>query len=284
MREEDKETWGHGDAENLSPSITASSPIRVIKAASTNLSQPLGVPIRNGEQISEISIEQASPVVAQINPTEEASILNGVPVRSLQVGTQARAQLVTPLVWGKTDSTEGEKFVVQLSEPMANLPQGTTIVFQVADVSESGLVQLKATSLVVNGQEYVLPPEAISVRGQSGQPLIADKWGDKGPAIASGDVTAFLFGSLSKVGEVLNQPDVQQSINSSSDSFSSSTTTKNRRPNLLGAILEGGFGLLTDQILQRNDQAIQEIISRPNVWYVRAGESVQVFVNQSFEL
>lgn len=290
--EEDTETRGHGDAENFSTEstgITASlatkAPAsRVIKAASTNLSQPLSVPIRNTEQISEISIEQASPVVAQINPTEETSILNGVPVRFLQVGTQARAQLVTPLVWAKTDSTEGEKFVVQLSEPMANLPQGTTIVFQVAAVSESGLVQLKATSLVVNGQEYVLPPEAISVRGQSGQPLIADKWGDKGPAIASGDVTAFLFGSLSKVGEVLNQPDVQQSINSSSDSFSSSTTTKNRRPNLLGAILEGGFGPLTDQILQRNDQAIQEIISRPNVWYVRAGESVQVFVNQSFEL
>lgn len=204
-REEDTETRRHGDAENFStesPSITTSSPLRVIKAASTNLSQPLSVPIRNTEQISEISIEQASPVVAQINPTEEASILNGVPVRSLQVGTQARAQLVTPLVWAKTDSTEGEKFVVQLSEPMANLPQGTTIVFQVADVSESGLVQLKATSLVVNGQECVLPPEAISVRGQSGQPLIADKWGDKGPAIASRDVTAFLFGSLSKVGEV----------------------------------------------------------------------------------
>jgi hypothetical protein len=268
---EDMGTRGRKDVENFSTEffrITASPPLGVIKAASTNLSQPLDTP----------------PVVAQIDPNEEASILNGMAVRSLQVGTQAKGQLVTPLVWAKTDSTGGEKFVVQLSEPMANLPQGTTIVFQVAAVSESGLVQLKATSLVVNGQEYALPPGAISVRGQGGQPLIADKWGDKGPAIASRDVTAFLFGSLSKVGEVLNKPDVQQSINSSSGGFSYSTTTNNRRPNLLGAVLEGGFGPLTDKILQRNEQAIQEIMSRPNVWYIRAGENVQVFVNQSFEL
>jgi hypothetical protein len=278
-REDDTETRRHGDAENFS----TESP-RIIEAASTNLPQPLNAPIRIGEPTSEIPTEQMPPVVAQINPAEEASILRGVPVRSLQVGTQAKAQLVTPLLWAKTDSAGGEKFVVQLSEPMANLPQGTTIVFQVAAVSESGLVQLNATSLVVDGQEYVLPPGAISVRGQGGQPLIADKWGDKGPAIASGDVTAFLFGSLSKVGGVLNQPDVQQSINSSSGGFSSSTTTSNRRPNLLGAVLEGGFSPLTDQILQRNDRAIQEIMSRPNVWYIRAGENVQVFVNQSFEL
>jgi hypothetical protein len=163
------------------------------------------------------------------------------------------------------------------------LPAGTQIVAQVVGVNESGLAELEATQVVVDGKEYMLPPGAISIRGLDGQPLIASKWGDKGKAIASADMTAFLFGSLSKVGQVLNQPDVEQSINSTEFGLSQSTTSRSRRPNILGAVLEGGFGPLTEQILQRNERSLTETLSRPNVWYVRAGTSVQVFVNQSFE-
>lgn len=282
---DDTRMWGHEDAEMSglrSPVLTTNSP-----------HQP-PLPNATGNQI-------ASPPTAQINPTEEASLLSGVPVRYLQVGELASGELLTPVIWAGARASAGsasnsaassaqEKFIVELHEPLTDpqgsvmLPQGTQIVAQIINVGESGLTQLEATQAIVDGQEYVLPPGAISIRGSDGQPLMADKWGKKGNVIASRDVTAFLFGSLSKVGEVLNQPDVQQSINSSSGGFSSSTTTSNRRPNLLGAILDGGFGPLTQQILQRNDKAIQEIMSRPDVWYVRAGTNIQVFVNRSFEM
>jgi hypothetical protein len=236
---------------------------------------------------------------ATINPAEEASILNGVPVRSLQVGSMAKGQLVTPVIWAgnqagtatkpASGNALGEKFIVQVAQPLTDkdgfetLPAGTQIVAQVVGVNESGLAELEATQVVVDGKEYMLPPGAISIRGLDGQPLIASKWGDKGKAIASADMTAFLFGSLSKVGQVLNQPDVEQSINSTEFGLSQSTTSRSRRPNILGAVLEGGFGPLTEQILQRNERSLTETLSRPNVWYVRAGTSVQVFVNQSFE-
>lgn len=282
---DDTRMRGHGDAEMSglrSPVLTANSP-----------HQPL-LPNATENQI-------ASPPTDQINPAEESSVLSGVPLRSLQVGEMASGELLTPVIWAGARASAGsasnsaassaqEKFIVQLNEPLTDpqgsvmLPQGTQIVARIINVGESGLTQLEATQAIVDGQEYVLPPGAISIRGSDGQPLMADKWGKKGNAIASRDVTAFLFGSLSKVGEVLNQPDVQQSINSSSGGFSSSTTTSNRRPNLLGAVLDGGFGPLTQQILQRNDKAIQEIMSRPDVWYVRAGTNIQVFVNRSFEM
>ncbi|MBD2604766.1 conjugal transfer protein TrbI [Scytonema hofmannii FACHB-248] len=236
-------------------------------------------------------------VAAQVNPAEEAALLTGVPVRRLTVGGQSQGQLVTPVIWADSKSNtvatksdrKSEKFIVQLAEPITDeegfvtLPAGTTIVAKVVDINDSGLAQMEATQVVIDGQEYVLPPGAISIRGTKGQPLIASKWGNKGSAIASHDATAFLFGSLAKVGEVMNRPDFESSASTSGFNFSTSTTTRNSSPNLLGAVLEGGFAPLTKQILQRNQRDLQEILQRQDVWYVRAGTNVQVFINQSFE-
>ncbi|WP_414585392.1 conjugal transfer protein TrbI [Scytonema sp. PCC 10023] len=237
-------------------------------------------------------------VAAQVNPAQEAALLTGVPVQRLTVGGQAQGKLVTPVIWADSKSSttvatksdrESEKFIIQLAESLTDeqgfvtLPVGTAIVAQVVDIPKSGLAQLEATQIVIDGQEYVLPSGAISIRGTKGQPLIANKWGNKGGAIASHDATTFLFGSLAKVGEVINRPDVESSTSTSGSGFSTSTTTRSSSPNLLGAVLEGGFAPLTKQILQRNERDLQKMLQRSDVWYVRAGTNVQVFVNQSFE-
>jgi len=236
-------------------------------------------------------------LAAQVNPAEEAALLTGVPVRRLTVGGQSQGQLVTPVIWADSKSNtvatksdrKSEKFIVQLAEPITDeegfvtLPAGTAIVAKVVDINDSGLAQLEPTQIVIDGQEYVLPAGAISIRGTEGQPLIASKWGNKGSAIASHDATAFLFGSLAKVGEVMNRPDFESSASTSGSSFSTSTITRSSSPNLLGAVLEGGFTPLTKQILQRNQRDLQEMLQRQDVWYVRAGTNVQVFINQSFQ-
>lgn len=236
-------------------------------------------------------------LAAQVNPAEEAALLTGVPARRLTVGGQSQAQLVTPVIWADSKNNtiatksdrKSEKFIVQLAEPITDeegfitLPAGTAIVAKVVDINDSGLAQMEATQIVIDDQEYILPPGAISIRGTKGQPLIASKWGNKGSAIASHDATAFLFGSLAKVGEVMNRPDFESSASTSGSSFSTSTITRSSSPNLLGAVLEGGFAPLTKQILQRNQRDLQEMLQRQDVWYVRAGTNVQVFINQSFE-
>lgn len=233
--------------------------------------------------------------------TEEAAIINGEPIQQLQVGASASGKLITPLIWSKglinnsskklPTTTAGEKFVIQLIEPLTTknglifIPKGSQIIAQVTDIQKSGLVQIEASQIVINGQEYLLPPGAISIRGNSNQPLIASKWGDKGGEIASRDAEAFVVGSLAKVGKVLNQPKSQQISTSiglgSTNTFSSISGGSD---NILGAVLEGGFEPLTQQILQRNQQALSEIQQREEVWYIRAGTNIQVFVNQSFQL
>ncbi|BAY23852.1 hypothetical protein NIES2100_36450 [Calothrix sp. NIES-2100] len=248
-----------------------------------------------------VSIASTQSIEPEPLYTEEAAVINGEPIQQLQVGASASGKLVTPLIWSKHSTnnssnksqttTSGEKFVIQLIEPLTKedclitLPKGSQIVAQVTDIQKSGLVQLEATQVLIDGKEYLLPPGAISIRGNSGQPLIASKWSDKGGEIASRDAETFIVGSLAKVGKVLNQPKSQQISTSSwlggTNTFSS---ISGGSENILGAVLEGGFEPLTQQILQRNQQALAEIQQREEVWYIRAGTDIQVFVNQSFQL
>jgi hypothetical protein len=264
--------------------------------ASIRLPQSFDAPPQPQPQVSAPTTQTApksdQPSATKKVAEETSDLIPYVPrantqLQQLTVGMQASGRLLSPAIWfGESSSDDTrERFIVELTEPLNNLPVGTVVVAQVERVLESGLTQMKAIALVVNGKEYPLPPGAIRIRGEDGNPLIAQTWGDKGAEIAEADAIAFLFGSLAKVGETLNQPEeVSQSSSGSAGGYSNSSTTRRGRPNLLGAVLEGGFGPLTQTILQRNEQAVKEIVSRPNVWYIRAAAQVQVFVNESLAL
>jgi hypothetical protein len=205
----DTDTGANGESSEIS--LPVPSPSTVIGVPSpqetSQVSQPDAIALSSPASIPS-PVELAAAIVKpsdseSIRIAEEANILSGVPLRSLQVGAIAQGQLVTPLNWAGnrasavTKSTSqnsvGEKFIVQLAQPLTDkdgfvaLPAGTQIVAQVADVNESGLVQLSVTQAVVDGQEYVLPPGAISIRGNDGQPLIASMWGNKRPVVSSSD-------------------------------------------------------------------------------------------------
>ena len=232
--------------------------------------------------------------------TEEAAIIGYENNYQLQVGESVDGKLLTPLVWSKhqnnnpdkqsKNKSKSENFVIELEQPLntrdgfAVLPKGSQVVAQINNVNQGGLVELQATQVLINGQEYILPQSAIAIRGSKGKPLIASRLNSKKGEIARRDVQTFAVGSLAKVGKVLNQPKEQQISTSSgfggTNSFSS---VRRNRENIFGAVLEGGFEPLTQQILKRNQQALQELERQGDVWYVKAGTNVQVFVNQSFQ-
>jgi hypothetical protein len=231
---------------------------------------------------------------------EEALIIGNQEIQQLTVGSSSSGKLVTPLIWAsnrvnnvdrKSNSKQQlDKFIIQLSQSLTTkegliiLPKGSQIIVQVKDIQKSGFIEIEAMGAVIDGNEYALPEGAIAIRGKSGQPLIASKWGDKGGEIASRDAETFAVGSFAKVGKVLNQPKEEQtSTNSGFGGTNSFSSIRRNRSNILGAVLEGGFEPLTQQILQRNQQALQEIQRREDVWYVKADTDVQVFVNQTFQ-
>ncbi|BAZ37603.1 hypothetical protein NIES4101_35260 [Calothrix sp. NIES-4101] len=230
---------------------------------------------------------------------EEALIIKNQSTPQLTIGTLASGKLITPIVWANNRSNntkqsinqqQTDQFIIQVSQPLKTedntivLPKNSQLIVQVKDIQKSGFIELEATRVLIDGNEYALPKGAIAIRGKSGQPLIASSWGNKGGEIAARDAETFTVGSLAKVGKVLNQPKEEQiSTNSGFGSTSSFSSIRRNRSNILGAVLEGGFEPLTQQILQRNQQTLQEIQRREDVWYVKAGTEVQVFVNQTFQ-
>ena len=232
--------------------------------------------------------------------TEEAAIIGYQNNYQLTVGSSVDGKLLTYAIWSKHQNNSSsqksknnsfsEKFIIKLSESLNTpegfvaLPKGSQIVAQINKVHRGGFVSLQATQVLMNGQEYILPPNSITIRGTKGKALVASRLNSKKGEIARRDAQTFAVGSLAKVGKVLNQPKEQQISTSNgfggTNSFSS---IRRSRENILGAVLEGGFEPLTQEILKRNQQALQKIQQQENVWYLKAGTNVQVFVNQSFQ-
>ncbi|WP_017301637.1 TrbI/VirB10 family protein [Nodosilinea nodulosa] len=252
-----------------------------------------------------VTVADASPTTDEApkadNPdqtryeADAAAILSGVPshVVSILAGAKAAATLSTPVVWAQDlDSTQQpQRFGLQLTEPIlaadgtVALPAGTQMVTQVDTISESGLVELSVIAVVIptaSGNQVVpIPAGAVLIQGDQGNPLMASEYNHDAGQIQSLDAGVALMGALGKVGEILNRPNSQTSTGSV---FYSSSTTTNPAPNILGAVLEGGFDALHDQVSDRQQQEIKDILSRPNVWYIPAGQPVQVFTGTSFEV
>ena len=212
-------------------------------------------------------------------------------VEQLNLGSTVAGRIITPLIWDKSlteDATpkqqnfnKSENFIIQTTEPLKDkngfttIPKNTQIVTTIKNIQESGLVQLQAQQIIINGKQYILPKQAISIRGNKGNPLIASKRGSKGKDIAARDAETFVVGSLAKVGKVLNQPKEEQF--STSSGFGGNSSFSSRRQsnsNILGAVLEGGFEPLTEQLKERNKQKISELKQRKKFWYVPANTQV----------
>ena len=222
-------------------------------------------------------------------------------VKQLKIGSTVAGRIITPLIWDKSlteDATpkqqnfnKPENFIIQTTEPLKDkngfitIPKNTQIVTTVKNIQESGLVQIQTQQIIINGKQYILPRQVINIRGNNGKPLIASKRGAKSKDIAARDAETFVVGSLAKVGEVLNQPKSEQFSTSNSFGGNSSFSSLRRgNYNIIGAVLEGGFEPLTEQLKERNKQKISEIKQRRKFWYVPANTQVQIFVNQSFNL
>ena len=242
-----------------------------------------------------VRAETSSPALA-INHAEEAAILQedatliqedpaSAPV--LITGTQAAAVLVTSLIWAETTAVDGLQFVVQLTEPLltpdeaVGLPIDTQLVVQVQSVDDSGLSQLAVVSLIQDGEEIPLPENVIHLRGQDSTPLIAEKYGGQGAAMLRRSLNSALIAGVARAAELINTPKSSSVV---TNAGGSTITQDNGDPNILAGILEGTFGELTDQMAERNQAALDEILERPTIWYLPPGTEIEVFINRTVML
>jgi hypothetical protein len=224
---------------------------------------------------------------------DASAILSGQPsdFDPVLAGTMASATLQTPIFWAEDLAAEAlpQRFSIRLNDAVATgdgtiaLPRDTQLIAQVHAISHSGLVQLAVTHAVIptpDGEEVVsLPSDAILITREQGKPLLAEREKSGRRELARLDRKRALYGALGQVGQLLNRPE-----STTTSPYLASTSIRNGDANLVGGVLEGAFDSLAEQAQQRHQQEMQEIVNRPSLWVVPAGQPLQVFIHQSFEI
>ncbi|NJR76120.1 MAG: hypothetical protein HC773_26110, partial [Scytonema sp. CRU_2_7] len=300
------------------PTPTPNLP-RVASSPPNPNSEPISS-AKEGAEIPPVPNRTNTPNIPnRTNPTRDTQSTSSLISRitqhnskSIAVGTSAKAVLATAVFaeasktgTNNTNSSNNNKndntFVVRLREPLKSidgaiaLPANTELLAQIQQLSEGGMIQLKVVSVISQNKgkltEISLPESAIKVRAPNGRPLLAKKYPDKSGKISGMDTFIFALGGAGKIGEVLNRPETRlRPVNctytndkgeqvSSSSVCSYISETKQQR-NIPAGLLEGGMSALVPQLNQRNQQAINEMIQKSNVWYLPVGTEVEVVANQ----
>jgi Bacterial conjugation TrbI-like protein len=162
-------------------------------------------------------------------------------------------------------------------------PAGTQFVVTAKQANSTiGIADLEIVSAIIKGMEFAPPNGSIVIRDDQGGLLIGEDFFKRDEHTANRDLLGVFAGALGNVGRILNQPSSTFATNSNGGfGGSSSSVITNRDPNLFGAVLEGGFKDLSSVWSQRNQQAIQELAGRPNVYQIPKGRGIRVFINQS---
>lgn len=228
-------------------------------------------------------------------------ILNHTPVSSgelnvnetkeVALGTSAQGRIIMPMIWDQEGNNKSDRFAIELTKPLTAtdgtvaLPAGTVFVTKTVAVGKkNNLVSASAIAIIYPDSQGTvkqesIPAETLLIRGRGQQPLIAKKLNDVGTDIAQQDLLVGLLSSLGKVGSIVNQPRTQSSTVVSSGTFNQSSITSNSNPQIWAAALEGFFSPVTERLSRRSDQAVQELLQRPNIQFLPEGTEVSVVVN-----
>lgn len=248
------------------------------------------------QEVSYESIPEAISIESLEVPTEVTSYEQGVEfiMRNSEAatssqetiilpGSSAAGQVIAPVAVAQgIQSTVG---AIELTTDLVSnsgviMPAGTQLTVELSGMSNSGMMQLIATAIVLprSGYEHMqIPPEAISIQGANGQVLMAKDIFGADSELRRLERNQALLGALSTVGSILNRP--SGSISTVTVGGASSSTTYDS-PNLLGAVLEGGANTLIAQRTAQNQQRAAELQQRPSVWVLEQGTPIEVFINQ----
>ena len=226
---------------------------------------------------------------------EETQILQETKPQYLVAGSFASATLVTPLILPQSsnnnrlgEQTNTVRFIAQLDEPLYSntgeiaLRAGTRVTIAMVAVDSASRVNAEVTAIIKDETEYPVSSGTISVLGRAGSPLMARPYDNKGPEIARYDATLGAIAGIAKVGEIINKPSEQ--LTQVLPLGGTITSSSNNKRNIGAAFIEGAFGKLNDTVGKRTERATNEIMSRPNTWYVPKDTKITIKVDRSLKL
>ncbi|OYD89657.1 hypothetical protein CDG76_34295 [Nostoc sp. 'Peltigera membranacea cyanobiont' 210A] len=264
--------------------------------ARTSISTPEDPGIQTvliGSKSTDSKTDNLTPgMVGILNRTPVATTnLNVNETKEVALGTSVPGRIIMPMIWDQGGNNQSDRFAIELTKPLTAtdgtvaLPAGTVLVTKTVAVGKkNNLVSASAIALIYPDsqgtvKQETIPAETLLIRGRGQQPLIAKKLNDVGTDIAQQDLLVGLLSSLGKVGSIVNQPRTQSSTVVSSGTFNQSTITSNSNPQIWAAALEGFFSPVSERLSRRSDQAVQELLERPNIQFLPEGTEVSVVVN-----
>ena len=196
---------------------------------------------------------------------------------SIPAGTQAKAELTTPVLWAQDINISDDEFLVKLTQPLGTgLPKGTLVVMKPDKISNAGLVRFKAVRATLNGADHALP-DGIEVVSTDGGFIKASQK-KPGSGINFSDMFGVLLGGARTATSLINQP-------TNSSSFSSvsgiSQTVTNAQPDILAAFGQGA----ADTLLNRAQSRVQQVQStRTPYFLINGGTELKLMVTQSVSI
>jgi hypothetical protein len=198
------------------------------------------------------------------------------------VGQQIKSKLVIP--YQAVTTAPSQPIFIALSTPVLDtqgktiLPAGTQIMCEVAAL-DNGMLQVSSAKAAIDGQLIDLPKQAIILQDASKQPLVAQVKALGQGEVFNRDLMSFAGGALSAIGKNLTQPQTQTVATSGGI-----IQTSNSQPNILGAVLDGGFSPVVNQWMERNKQATTQINSASKIYFLPTGTEVNLIIAQPFSI
>lgn len=190
----------------------------------------------------------------------------------IPVTTRIKAAVATGISWAG-NKTE-QKFRIRTTEDVKAengsiaLPQNTYLLAQVNQSNTSGYLEVQILSAGSNGQEKLIPANAVIVQGTDGEPLQA-KVKNKRSGLREMVVAAGL-GGISEAASTINSAKIL---------VGGTTTTVSRGSNIGAAVVEGVTDSVSKQISGQVDQAARRTSNGP-VLVLKEGTKLELFVNQ----
>jgi hypothetical protein len=208
------------------------------------------------------------------NPTAKPAML--IP------GTTVTGHLISPMQSSTAASIPGKsgatRLNVALDRPLPTaggdrIPIGTMVTFATTIDPQNGAVTAVSGNAWSNGKTISIPPGTIAIQAANNQPLIATSFKPRTGDLARADTNNALLGAVGQVGEELTRSTTSINVGNGS-----TIIQQTNNPNILGAVLKGGFQTWATDQRQRTQTEASQINALQPIQYLAQGTPVTLTV------
>lgn len=221
-----------------------------------------------------------------IDSDAENFILHGVVRRTVPAGATATGTFDAPFFWVPELGDLSYRIVTDaaVNDRQGNVafPTGTTFVSSVEQVLDNGLVLL-AVREAITPDGATIPLDGVSVKGEAGQPLVAEQERINN-GVARRDVMAAVLGGLSAAAQELTGSSTSSSFSFGPLGSSGTTQVDDDSRNPGAAFVGGSVDAVLPDIQQRNRDAVQRLQETEQIWMLDPEQPVEIVFNQTVQL